>query len=935
MYYVLKKLHLTRSIHHQFISFELCIKHNHLNMSSRIEFEQRESAFSRRIYTFAVVNREHIDIRDFLSDAFNYFDAEVRGMIQEHYTIKLSGNFSAVFEKIIESSENDLRERQTIYINTRNAVVDINTDLTEFYTEDFEKYILGQIDEVVMHGSGFSLSSIKELVVQISRYEPLRASSYIDLPKEVAKKHAVVNVVNYDDMCFKWAVLSALYPAAANPSRLTHYKRYENELNFTGIDFPVKLTQIDKFEKLNPSISINVYIYENKSVRPVRITQNVKTKHIHLLFIMRRLPGEGPVVDVKSHYCWIKDLSRLLSSQVTKHRTKHFFCDRCLNFFQTQNKLVIHRENCMRQNNCKITMPPYSERTTKFKNFKNQLDSPFIIYADVEALLKEPEKKFSKSESTIAYQEHEVYSIGFYFKCSYDDSKSFYASKRGHDCVDWFIEELRKAAEMVGEILENIIPLKWKSDQIFPHYDAKICHICEKPFERDDVKVADHSHLTGEYRGAAHQSCNLEYVESRTIPVVFHNLSHYDSHFLIRKLATGFEGGISIIPLNAEKYISFTKTVEGTTKKKSESVKLRFIDSIRFMASSLDFLSSLIPSDRKKILKSECKDLNDEQLRLLERKGVFCYDYVDSWEKLNETSLPSKDEFFSALTNQECSDKDYQFAQEIWSKFNISDLGEYSDLYLKTDVLLLADVFENFRKTCKDIYKLDPSNYFTAPGLSFDAMLKYTGVELELLTDVDKLMFIERGIRGGISQCSKRYATANNKYTDNYDATKESDYLMYLDANNLYGHSMMQHLPHSDYFWCYDKFDSEKILNIADDAKTGYIFEVDLDYPARLHDLHNDYPFCAENMYVPGTTNIKKLLLTLFDKKNYVIHYRMLKLALQHGLVLKKVHRVLKFHQRPWLKPYIMLNTELRTKATNDFEKNFFKLLCNAIFGKL
>lgn len=902
-------------------------------MSTKIDFEQRESAFSQRLYTFAVVNREHIDIRDFLADAFEYFDAEVRGMIRDHNIVKLSGNFSAVFEKPIETSENNLTEKQTIFINTRNAVIDIDTDLCEFYSESFVKYILGQIDEVVLHGSGFSLSSIKELVVQISRYEPLRASSYIDLPKEVAKKKAVVNVYNQDDMCFKWAILSALFPATSNPSRVTHYKRYENELNFTGIDFPVKLNQIDKFEKLNPTISINVYIFEGKSVRPVRVTQHVNAKHIHLLFIMKQLPGNE--FQIKSHYCWIKDLSRLLTKQVTKHKCKHYFCDRCLNYFQSLKKLENHRENCMNQNETAIRMPDYEDNTSKFENYRNQLDAPFIIYADVEALLKKPEKKFCNSESTTAYQEHEVYSIGFYFKCAYDDSLSFYSSKRGRFCIDWFVQELQKIAVMVGGIMRNIIPLKWASQQqIIDHCYARVCHICEREFRSDEIRVKDHSHLTGDYRGAAHQDCNLLYVESRTIPVVFHNLSHYDSHFIIQKLATGFEGDISIIPLNAEKYISFTKTVNGTSDKMTEAIKLRFIDSIRFMASSLDYLSSLIPSDKKKILKSECKNLDSEQLRLLERKGIFCYDYVDSWEKLDETSLPSKDDFYSKLTNQAISEEDYQFAQEVWRKFNIMSLGEYSDLYLKTDVLLLADVFENFRKTCKDIYKLDPANYFTAPGLSFDAMLKYTGVKLELLTDVDMLLFIERGIRGGISQCSKRYATANNKYMDNYDSTKESNYLMYLDANNLYGHSMMQHLPHSRYDWCLEHFDAEKIMNIADDATTGYIFEVDLGYPQHLHDTHNDYPFCAENMYVPGTTNIKKLLLTLYDKKNYIIHYRMLKLALQHGLELQKVHRVMKFRQYPWLKPYIMLNTEMRTKATNDFEKNFFKLLCNAIFGE-
>lgn len=248
-------------------------------------------------------------------------------------------------------------------------------------------------------------------------------------------------------------------------------------------------------------------------------------------------------------------------------------------------------------------------------------------------------------------------------------------------------------------------------------------------------------------------------------------------------MSDGFPGEISIIPLNSEKYISFTKTVDETAKNFRERIRLRFIDSLRFMASSLDYLASTLPSDEKKILKSECADLSDEQRILLERKGVFCYDYVDSWDKLNEESLPPKKAFYSQLTNEDISDDEYAFAQKIWSKFNINDLGEHSDLYLKTDVLLLADVFENFRKTCKKIYELDPSNYYTAPGLSFDAMLRYTRVELELLTDVDMLLFVERGIRGGISQCSKRHAVSNNKYMENYDATKESSYIMYLVMN--------------------------------------------------------------------------------------------------------------------------------------------------------
>lgn len=234
-------------------------------MSSKIHFEQRNSAFNRRIYTFAVVNRDHIDIRQFLHDAFDYFDAEIRGILQERHMVKVNAILSVVFEKPIENSENNLREIKPLHINSAIAPIQNNTDLTEFYSEYIVNYFLSQVDEVMIEGSGFTLSEINELVVQVNRYEPLRGSSFVELSKELKDKGGIVNVVNKDEKCFEWAVLSALYPASSNPSRLSHYKKYENKLNFTGIDFPVKLNQIDKFEKLNPNISINIYMYESET----------------------------------------------------------------------------------------------------------------------------------------------------------------------------------------------------------------------------------------------------------------------------------------------------------------------------------------------------------------------------------------------------------------------------------------------------------------------------------------------------------------------------------------------------------------------------------------------------------------------------------------------------------------------------------------------
>jgi len=232
-------------------------------------------------------------------------------------------------------------------------------------------------------------------------------------------------------------------------------------------------------------------------------------------------------------------------------------------------------------------------------------------------------------------------------------------------------------------------------------------------------------------------------------------------------------------------------------------------------------------------------------------------------------------------------------------------------------------------------------------------MLKKTDVCLDLLTDIDDYKWIQDNIKGGISSCQKRYAKANNKYMKEFNQSEPSSYLMYLDANNLYGWAMSQYLPHSDFAHVenLDQFTPEFIQSLADNGDVGYVLEVDLEYPSTLHDLHNFYPVAPENVMIQKDmlsdystkvlttqdlkfTPCKKLTPNLKNKTNYVLHYRNLKLYLQLGLKLAKIHKVLSFKQSPWLKPYIDYNTTQRAKSSNDFEKDFYKLMNNAVFGK-
>ena len=355
--------------------------------------------------------------------------------------------------------------------------------------------------------------------------------------------------------------------------------------------------------------------------------------------------------------------------------------------------------------------------------------------------------------------------------------------------------------------------------------------------------------------------------------------------------------------------------------------EIRFTDSFKFLSTSLnDLVENLKPSDFKNLNRVIKNDSS-----LLTRKGVYPYDYVTSLDKLKEIKLPSKGDFYSKLNDEEISDEDYQYANKVWNTFNCQTLQDYHDLYLKTDVLLLADVFENFRKTCLKHYKLDPCHYYTAPGLAWDACLKETKQDLQLLKDYDMLMMFEQGIRGGISHISKRYARANNKYMKDFDESKPSTFIQYLDANNLYGWAMSQNLPTDGFKWI--DVDKSKVLKLLEkkDTNQGFIFEVDIDYPESLWDSHNDYPLAPEKIKFD---KIDKLICSFLPKKHYVLHYKNLKQYLQEGMILKKVHRGIKFYQSAWMEPYTRKNTDLRKLASNDFEKDFFKLMNNSVFGK-
>ncbi|XP_067210017.1 uncharacterized protein [Linepithema humile] len=875
-------------------------------------WKEIETAFRNRILTGAVINSDYIEPRQFLEQIRSTIIERIHSVMVEHGSVKINFMFNGEF---IAGDKTAVKT-----IATKNRELFPTSDLNEWYTKHVVDTILTSLEEFQERDSGWALSRILDLTINVNKFNPLHAGCHIKLPREIMLKRAVVNVQSTDNACFAWAVVAALHPAAKHPERTIEYPHYSTVLNLCGIEFPMTLPQISKFEKLN-TISVNVFTTEGRSIIPLRLTDDKKEKHVNLLYV----PGNN-----EAHFVYIKDLSRLVSSQLSKEKRKKYICDRYLHYFRTSEKLSVHNVDC--GNDCAVILPNEDNKWLTFRNYNRKERLPFVVYADLECTL---EKKEGQDHTTYAYQHHKAFSVGYYVSCTYDNSLSSFKSYRGEDCVVWFVNELHDLARRVKAILTTIVPMAdLTREESEKFHSAVICHVCEKPFAPEDTRVRDHCHLTGRYRGPAHSSCNLNYKDSHVIPVIFHNLSGYDAHFIIKDVANAFEGNIDLLPLTKERYISFTKNVKDTEDKNSKiCVKLRFIDSFRFLGTSLEKLASYLTIDELKISRSEFSYLSAENFNLLTRKGVFPYEYVDSVDKLRETCLPPRESFYSSLTGETVSESDYAHATNVWQTFSIETLGQYSDLYLKTDVLLLADIFQNFRNTCIKSYGLDPAQYYTLPGYTWDAMLKHTRVKFELLTDIDMVLFVKRGIRGGLSQCSNRYARANNKYMPSYDPSKPSSYLMYFDVNNLYGWAMCQQLPYADFQWV-ENVENFDVMSVTSDSATGYVLEVNLAYPMNLHDAHTDLPFCPTRDKPPGKREIK-LLATLCDKQRYVIHYRNLQQCIRHGLQVTKIHRILQFAQSPWLRGYIELNTQFRTLASNEFEKNLYKLMNNAVFGKL
>ena len=920
----------------------------------------------------------------------NFIDKDAKTIVTDTVkrlggNVKLRWHFDLLEEKFDKEKNKRTGEYESTDYGTKsipvlesdpNMVNRVIDDLAEQWSKFVEVYYTSK--EVVVIGLKVTLTATRVLNV--------RGSSYIKLPAHVSAKKCCVNIENkHDNNCFWYSLMLHLHRQEhlnngvhrANLSRASWW--LTNHINeHEALRRPIGVKEIPKIEK-ELGIPINLFGLESvpgeKHHVPVPLLRskmyNYETsdKCLDLLLL------DHKNVDIPGHYVLITDINRFLSrSKDTSHDSKRYYCRSCIHGFCRQELLDEHlKGGCLLNNPSRTELPPPGS-VMKFKNYGNLEKSPIICVADFESFLDPLDLNVVRKGVKLTH-EHKLASFRILAVSSRDPSIIIFDKMVRADGSNNVAGEFIKYSERVTQVAKRWLKKNQQellmSDETRQLYNAaETCYVCGGGFTESDPKVRDHDHFAEpgccNYRGAAHSSCNVKLrvnIEKYKQTIFFHNLRGYDSHLIIRALADAGHRNVQTI---------FTNSRENALQIRYGDVIIQ--DSLQLITASLDTLvaniarkdeglGDLIAFDElKKLFPCTLNGKEKEEDNILVQKGVFPYTYMTGPECFKATELPKQADFFNDLSERACSDKDYKRAQEAWEYIGCNTFGDYHDFYLGLDCTLLVDVLYNAQKQFMKTHRLDLLRYVTLPGFSWDAMLLHTQAEIELISDPEMLALFEQNIRGGVSQIgSKRHAKANAPWLPEYDETKETSEMLYVDANNLYGNAMQSPLPYNDFKW--HDFDKDKnpeeVIKELEEAGTAYVVEADWAYPEELHDhpAHFEWPLAPQNMVIGDDlltdfymktwgdlktpegkkirrSKVPKLVTTLLDKTKYATHHSTTKLYMQRGLVIKKIHRIVTFTEKDFMKSYIDLNTTLRKSAKNEFEVMLFKLCNNAVYGK-
>lgn len=878
-----------------------------------------------------------------------------------------------------------------------------SADFSRTYDRQMNK-MADQLSIIEGRGSGWSYHSSRRMLVKIWRLVPQTGTGGRDVPIWVQNKKGKINVQNEDDMCFVWSILSCLLADQVpekNRNKVENYEKlvefrdgrvyqtkyYQNRnltktirdlegieitlLDLRGITFPFSFDQIDRFLELNPHLSIQI-MATNEMREPHILYQmpDGKERCTHVDLWLYQGPNRDGTKDI-SHFMWIHKFDTFFGRNNTRKT-----CDRCLAGFVSEEKLLEHKKKCGEREEIpvKADMPKMIKTENgevppraQFTDWKKCLPSPYVIVMDFEAIPKEKHlpcsfflyaipwdqryKKINEGRPVICRggrtEEERLICDGRVQLIKVGDPQWTDEENARRVMKEFFRQLTKLKSEIAERVLKHQYPISMTAEDEQRFLSSEKCHFCRKPLGED--RVRDHDHLLpgNNFRGAAHSNCNLQAnLKNWKIPVFSHNLIGYDSHFIFEYLGEWIKDqekpNIKVVSKGGGVDTFMTFIIRGTA----------FRDSYQLNPTSLD--SWIRTLDHRPEME---RILGNDELVL--QKGVYPYEYFDSFSKFDETEHPTREEFHSTIKGG-ITEKDYGRSLDIRKKFGLHTMGEYHDLYLLADGLGLADCLMAKRRFCMKTDGLDPANYISASQLSYGKLMKSVWDRPELLTEEEMYTFFEKAKRGGINGGGRyRHVKANHKYMgEEYDPNKESVWLVPVDCNALYPTAAKMKMPHSDFRWESPEaaplfLNKELYRTHCKPNGWGAELEVDIEFPKEVHDYLADYPLCPnheevemspymekikeevkKNMAVPRSSKSKKLVCTLKPKSNYVVHHKLLRLYIRLGAVVTKVHRMVTFKEKAWVKPYMEKTLHNRREAKTKAEQDNYKLDANSVAGK-
>jgi hypothetical protein len=878
-----KNMHLNQDLIHQctlcgalFYSSHHFNQHKLSHEPTNSEFTILSSAFRKNCIIY---RKTYSEKNDNFDKAFYEDEKKMDEILKYEVLVKKSIKASIIFHiefiKPLDLADGLNPTTYVLCLRTTTSHL-CNADEISIFLLNARNNAQERCEDFVENGSGWLFSEILATDIEIGGCKSLNGGCNL-LTVSYMKQLRKIKAISTEERseCFFEAIAFHFTKTSAKDSLR---KFIEQNIKIT-IAKPVKVSDVKKFERDNSHLNmkINIMYAEDDDVYPLYVSKNSEAKHKINLLLFKT------IIDKKVcyHYSYVKNLNTLLRKSYeckdgSMSYEKGERCPNCLVNFTNKYTLEKHSAACFLNKPQKVILPQDGEKIM-FKKYQNKYKVPFIAFLDFEASHNDPENKCeSCAKKAVEVCVHKTTIKSNQNPMTYsllilDHENKVFRRKTysGEDCVEHLMNFLLTLEEEITLRMSTIAPMKpLTKEQEATKNAAVICHICEKDLGID--RVMDHDHISGAFIAMSHGGCNLNRKVPNFVPIFTHNLEGYDSHFLIHKLKKDARiRNVDGLPHNTERFKTININI------------FKFLDSMAFLSASLnDLVNNLTKNEQHPFNILDQMDLypdntsGENMKKLLLRKGVYPYEFATSINVLKNTKeLPEIEKFYSNLTNTTVSEEDYKHGISVFETFKCKNMLEYTELYCATDTALLAEVMLQFREEILQEFGLDCCHYISTPQLAFDCFLYSTKTELELLSDVDKVIFIENSIRGGMSYIAKRYSKAGwhktadgetNFFTELlfidgkiYIATilyLKNKMLLYFTANNLYGLAQSKPLPHDDFKW--EK--KEDFINLVwedmrEDQERGFIIECDLEYPPNLHRDHASFPLAPESLEITNS----------------------------------------------------------------------------------